>query len=144
MGYRHFQVGCVIVKYYFCNTTTFMQNCIYAFSYKFDTVLYQFLKTRTSDRCLIGIVKFLRFSGFRLYPFFSFTVPLNEMFWQLWMKLQVYISHKYLISPSAVVFLVSLITPSHSHNQILFKIWFMFHIQGILTFVSKSGKIKVL
>ena len=41
---------------------------IYRFWYKFDTVLRQFLETGTSDRCLIGIVKILRFSGFSLYP----------------------------------------------------------------------------
>ena len=37
-------------------------------SYKFDTVLYKFLQTGTSDKCLIGIVQLLRFSGFSLYP----------------------------------------------------------------------------
>ena len=36
--------------------------------YNFDTVLYQFLETGTSDRCLICIVQNLRFSGFSLYP----------------------------------------------------------------------------
>ena len=41
------------------------------------TVLYQFLETGTSDRCLICIVLNLRFSSFSLYHFhFSFTVPL--------------------------------------------------------------------
>ena len=58
---------------------------IYTIWYNFDTVLYQFLETRTSDRCLICIVQRLRFSGFSLYPlsFFlyspfkvTFTVPL--------------------------------------------------------------------
>ena len=33
-----------------------------------DTVLYQFLETRTSDRCPIGIVQNLKISGFILYP----------------------------------------------------------------------------
>ena len=42
---------------------------IYTFWYNFDTVLYQFLETGTSDRCLICIVQNLRFSGFILYPF---------------------------------------------------------------------------
>jgi len=54
---------------------------IYTFWYNFDTVLCQFLKTGTSDRCLnlLGIVQLLKFSGFSLYPFhFSFTVPLNQ------------------------------------------------------------------
>ena len=36
--------------------------------YNFDTVLYYFLETGTSDRCLICIVQNLRFSGFSLYP----------------------------------------------------------------------------
>ena len=33
----------------------------YRFSYYFDTVLYQFLETGTSDRCLLCIVQRLRF-----------------------------------------------------------------------------------
>ena len=40
---------------------------IYESSCKFDTVLYQFLETETSDRCIICIVQRLRFSGFILY-----------------------------------------------------------------------------
>ena len=52
---------------------------IYEFSYKFDTVLYQFIETGTSDRCLICIVQCLWFSGFIHTPFhFSFTVPLKH------------------------------------------------------------------
>ena len=38
------------------------------FWYNFDTVLCQFLETGTSDKCLIGIVQNLKFSGFILYP----------------------------------------------------------------------------
>ena len=41
---------------------------IYTFWYNFDSVLCQFLETGTSDRCLIGIVHLLRFSGFSQYP----------------------------------------------------------------------------
>ena len=53
----------------------YIQNLIFTFWYNFDTVLCQFLETRTSDRCLIGIVQLLRFSGFSLYPlsFFLYT-----------------------------------------------------------------------
>ena len=40
---------------------------ISTFWYNFDTVLYQFLETGTSDRCLICIVQLLRFLGFSLY-----------------------------------------------------------------------------
>ena len=40
---------------------------IYTIWYSFYTVLYQFLETGTSVRCLICIVQNLRFSGFRLY-----------------------------------------------------------------------------
>ena len=36
--------------------------------YNFDTVLYQFLETGASDRCLICIVQNLRLAGFSLYP----------------------------------------------------------------------------
>ena len=57
--------------------------CIYEFSYKFDTVLYQFLQTGTIDRCLIviGIIQLLRFSGFSRYPnsFFRYS-PLKSFY----------------------------------------------------------------
>ena len=57
MGYRRFQIGCVFVEYDLFNTQLFYKIVyIYEFSYKFDTVLYQFLETETSDRCFIGIV----------------------------------------------------------------------------------------
>ena len=50
----------------------------YLFSYEFVTVLYQFLETGTSDRCLIVIVQRLRFSGVSLYSlsFFRYSSPL--------------------------------------------------------------------
>ena len=53
---------------------------IYTIWYNFDTVLYQFLETGTSDRCLICIVQNLRFSGFILYPlsFFLYSPFKNE------------------------------------------------------------------
>jgi len=41
---------------------------IYVFWYNFDTVLYQFLETGTSDRTLICLNQLLRFSDFSLYP----------------------------------------------------------------------------
>ena len=53
-----------LVLYYKCYT----KLQIYEFSYNFDTVLYQFLETGTSDRCLICIVQLLRFPCFILYP----------------------------------------------------------------------------
>ena len=49
----------------------------YTFWYNFDTVLCQFLETRTSDRCLKGIVQLLRFSGISLYPHLIF--PLQSL-----------------------------------------------------------------
>ena len=55
---------------------------IYTIWYNFDTVLYQFLETGTSDRRLI--VQNLRFSGFSLYPlsFFLYS-PFNNLFFNL-------------------------------------------------------------
>ena len=50
---------------------------IYTSWYNFDTVLYQFLKTETSDRWLFGIDQLLRFSGFSLYPLFFLYSPFN-------------------------------------------------------------------
>ena len=51
-----FQIGCVFIEYGLFNTTNFILNIIYTIWYNFDTVLYQFLETGTSDRRLIGIV----------------------------------------------------------------------------------------
>jgi len=47
----------------------------------FDSVLCQFLETGTSDRCLLGIVQLLRFSGFTLYSlsFFLYS-PFQSIF----------------------------------------------------------------
>ena len=50
----------------------------YEFLYKFDTVLYQFPETGTSDRCLIGIVQrlmsfILHTLSFFLYSPFKFV-----------------------------------------------------------------------
>ena len=72
---------------------------IYKFSYKFDTVIYQFLQTGTSDGTLIGLDQLLKSLGFSLIynPFhFSFTDPLRsaskfcnnifELFMGLWIK----------------------------------------------------------
>ena len=51
---------------------------IYTFWYNFDTVLCQDLKTGTSDRYFIGIVKVLRFSSFSLHPLSIFLYsPFN-------------------------------------------------------------------
>ena len=53
MGFRRFQIGCVFAEYDLFNTKTFIKKLhIYEFSYKFDTVLYQFLETETPDKCL--------------------------------------------------------------------------------------------
>jgi len=53
---------------------------IHTFWYNFDTVLCHFLETGTSDRCLIGIVQLMRFSGFSLHhhSFFLYS-PFNEV-----------------------------------------------------------------
>ncbi len=42
-------------------------------SYKFDTVLYKFLETGTSDRTLLGLNQLLK------YFHFSFRVSLNRL-----------------------------------------------------------------
>ena len=44
----------------------------------FDTVLYQFLKTRTSSRRNIGCDQLITFLGFSLLPF-TLTVPLRPI-----------------------------------------------------------------
>ena len=51
---NHFQIGFVFVEYDLFNTTTFIQNLIYIL-YNFDTVLYQFLETGTSDRYVLYV-----------------------------------------------------------------------------------------
>ena len=50
---------------------------MYTFWYNFDTVLYQFLKTGTSHKCLLCIVQVLRFSGVSIYTPFIF--PLQSL-----------------------------------------------------------------
>ena len=56
-----------------------MQNFINRFSYKLDTVLYQFLEKGTSDRTLIGFDQLLKSLGFRLYPLsFFFNSPFKK------------------------------------------------------------------
>ena len=48
---------------------------IYEFSHNFDTVLYQFLETGTSDRCFICIVQRLRF-----HPIPPFIFSLQSLY----------------------------------------------------------------
>ena len=56
-------------KFCWRNTRLFrLYVIILSIWYNFDTVLYQFLETGTSVRCLIYIVQCPRFSGFILYP----------------------------------------------------------------------------
>ena len=51
---------------------------IYEFLYNFDTVLYKFLKTGTSDLTYIGPDQLLRCLGYNLYPIsFYLTVLLS-------------------------------------------------------------------
>ena len=63
---------------YLLNMICLIIQLLYKIAYKFDTVLYQFLETGTSDRCLKCIVQNLRFSSFILYPlsFFLYS-PFN-------------------------------------------------------------------
>ena len=42
-----------------CFYNFYIKSGIYRFLYKFDTVLYQFLKTGTSDRTLMGLDQLL-------------------------------------------------------------------------------------
>ena len=76
VGYNRFHIGFVFTEYDLLkNYNSYTKSDIYTFWYYFDTILYQFLETRTSDRWLICIVQRLRFYT----PFhFSFTVPLNS------------------------------------------------------------------
>jgi len=60
-------VYCTVIGRSSCHIRTYILH-ITVLVYNFDTVLCQFLETGTSDRCLIGIVQNLRFSGFSLYP----------------------------------------------------------------------------
>ena len=64
--------------------TYILQSYIYTFWYNFDIVLCKFLETGTSDRCLVGIVQLLRFSGFCLYTLSLFRYsPFNKNFLNL-------------------------------------------------------------
>ena len=73
-----FQIGYIFAEYDLLKPTISIRNCIYEFSYKFYTVLYQFLETVTSDITFVGRDHELKWLAFSLYPFhFSFTVPLT-------------------------------------------------------------------
>ena len=57
LGYYYFQIGCLFVEYDLCNILQLLYNIAYISIFvKFDTVLYQFLETGTSDRYFIYIV----------------------------------------------------------------------------------------
>ena len=43
-------------------------NYVFEFAYIFDTVLYQFVETGTSERTLMGLDQFLKCLGFSLNP----------------------------------------------------------------------------
>ena len=50
MGYRHFQIGCIFAEYdLFKHIISITKLYVFDFLYKLDTILYQFLKTGTSD-----------------------------------------------------------------------------------------------
>ena len=76
MGYSHFQIGCVFAEYDLFKPTTFIQLYTYEFSHKFDTVLYQFLETGASDRCLMYHLtpEILRFQ-----PIPPLIIPLHSL-----------------------------------------------------------------
>ena len=84
-----FQIGCVFAKYDPIKPTIFIQIFTHRFSYKFDTVLHQFLETETSDRTRMrsrstpemlrfqpippgGLDQLLKCLGFSLYPLLFF------------------------------------------------------------------------
>ena len=77
MGYNRFQIGCVIVESNLFNAATFIQNLTYVFYGIILTQFYVNFSRQEHNRCLIGNVQNLRFSGFiQYYHFpFSFTVP---------------------------------------------------------------------
>ena len=59
-------------------TIFFTKFYLYKYSYKFDTVLYQFLETGNSDGTLKGLNQLLKYMGFSLIPPLIFLYrPLN-------------------------------------------------------------------
>ena len=72
-----------------------VESYIYTFWYNFDTVLYQFLETGTSDRTLICLNQVLRRSGFSLYPL-SLRFRLKEIvFYKLFIYLLILLKYCY-------------------------------------------------
>ena len=65
------------------NTITY----IYWYCNNFDTVLYQFFETGTSDRTLIGLDQLLKFLGFSLYHLSFFLYSPFKFYFQLWFSL---------------------------------------------------------
>ena len=60
MGYLRFIIGCVFAEYDLFKPIICIQNFLYKFSYKFDTVFYQFLGTGTLDITFMGRDKELK------------------------------------------------------------------------------------
>ena len=58
---------------------SYAKSDIYTFWYNFDTVLYEFLETGTSDRCLIYMGQLLRFTGFSLNPLSFFSLQIQSI-----------------------------------------------------------------
>ena len=66
-------------KYYESYTKSYK----YTFWYNFDKVLYQFLETGTSDKCLKCLNQLLRFSGFSLpLSFFLYSPLIKSIFFK--------------------------------------------------------------
>jgi len=114
---------CLILRIY---TTSY----IYTFWYNFDTVLYQFLETETSNRTLTGLNQLLRFSGFSLYPLsFFIDTPFKLVFYftffeEHWISLSPTVSYCFLLFPT--VSYCFLLFPTVSYCFLLFPIVSMF------------------
>ena len=89
---------------------------IYRFSYKFDTVLYQFLETGTWDRTLMGLHQLLKCLGFSLYPFSfflysPFKISIEHYCWRKYVGLAYATKTKYI--PETHEEQLSLYNPCH-------------------------------
>ena len=83
MGYSQFEIGGVIVEYGLFNTTSLIRNLIcirFGIVLSFDTVLYQFLETGTSDIDVFMYRSTPEILRFHPIPLFIFPFsPLNPI-----------------------------------------------------------------
>ena len=86
VGYNRFQIGYIFAEYDLFNSTTFIQNCIYT-NFRINLTKFYIIFSRQEHQIEVLYILFKAWdSQVSSYtPFyFSFTVPLNLIFFNTW------------------------------------------------------------